>query len=84
MSEHRCDVDMDPEEEMNVKQTSKYFKGVKKSIRHMDSVSVLTCEEMTTSSQSSVNKMGSADTKKHGDNIKGSWDDKEPTKLIWI
>jgi hypothetical protein len=86
LSEHRCDVDVDTDDYLDQKKTTgKDVGGL--DILPLDSFSVLTCEEMTTSSQSSLNKKVQHDrTKKQLEenkkvSLKGS---KTLSKFIWI
>ena len=86
-SEHRCDVDMDQPDSDPIfgAKIAADSKERGSPIRDCDRFSVLTCEDMTASSQSSPNTIGRYfKKKKKTEPIKGSWEDKNQTTLIWI
>ena len=85
-SEHRCDVDMMILEEMDHTSTSKRVICSKDLQREDSCSSDMTCEDMTTSSTSKSSRQNkNSDTKKGTvQHLKGSWEDKDQTTLIWI
>jgi len=81
ISEHRCDVDMDTEDDMDLIRTTTTEYNLGMHLKPMDSFSVLTGEDMSIRSQSSLKKIGfdhaNKQQKEHKKaSLKG--------KLIWI